>query len=50
MVKLNLDDNSANEMCMSQDEAKSLAKIGMILEEEFGSPCDIEWAILNVIN
>ncbi|XP_075215560.1 rifampicin phosphotransferase-like isoform X2 [Lycorma delicatula] len=46
IMKLNLNDTTANEICISQEEAKLLANIGGYLEEEFGSPCDIEWAIL----
>ena len=31
--------------CLSDEEAKAIAKLGKSLEEHFGVPQDVEWAI-----
>lgn len=37
--------NAATEACISDDEARALAKLGERVEKHFGAPQDIEWAI-----
>lgn len=38
-------DSASTEACISDDEARALAKMGERVENHFGSPQDIEWAI-----
>lgn len=52
----NLDDVSSSkvteflrkQLCLSDDNLLKLCEIGIFLQEAYGSPRDIEWAILNV--
>lgn len=42
-----LDEEMSNKLCLSNDNALKLAKLGIILEKFFGTPRDIEFAIAN---
>ncbi|AOL15690.1 phosphoenolpyruvate synthase [Sulfolobus sp. A20] len=44
-IEVELNDNEANSMSISDEEAIELAKLGLRIEEHYGKPMDIEWAI-----
>ncbi|TRM78943.1 phosphoenolpyruvate synthase, partial [Sulfolobus sp. D5] len=44
-IEVELNDNEANSMNISDEEAIELAKLGLRIEEHYGKPMDIEWAI-----
>jgi len=44
-VEVELSDNEANSISISDEEAIELAKLGLRIEEHYGRPMDIEWAI-----
>lgn len=37
-----------NELCLSEEQAVKLGKVGFMLEKLFGGPRDIEWAFFKV--
>lgn len=46
--RTNVDEDLANKLCITEEQAVRLGKIGVLLEKKFGNPRNIEWAILKV--
>ncbi|AHC51673.1 phosphoenolpyruvate synthase [Sulfolobus acidocaldarius SUSAZ] len=44
-VELKLDENEANSISITEEEAKELAKLALKVEQHYERPMDIEWAI-----
>jgi len=44
-VKIELDEKKANERVLSDEEIEELVKFGEVIEEHYGHPQDVEWAI-----
>lgn len=44
--KIDVPEDKKNAQVLSEDELKKLAKLGQIVEEHYGKPQDIEWAIM----
>ena len=45
VAEVEMSPEKASTLCLSDEEAKAVAKLGKILEEHFGVPQDVEWAI-----
>ena len=43
--KIELDNKKANSQCLTEDEIKALAELGIKIEKHYGKPQDIEWAV-----
>jgi phosphoenolpyruvate synthase/pyruvate phosphate dikinase len=43
-----LENEKVSQLCLTEDEALALGRLGVQLEQMFGGPRDIEWAISNV--
>ena len=43
--KVELDNLKANSQCLTEDEIKGLAELGIKIEEHYKKPQDIEWAV-----
>ena len=48
MVAELLDSDKVHQLCVSESEAVALGQLGVLLEQMFGGPRDIEWAIAEV--
>ncbi|MEM2023103.1 MAG: phosphoenolpyruvate synthase, partial [Archaeoglobaceae archaeon] len=46
-VKIELDPKKANERVLSDEEIKKLVEVGEAIENHYGTPQDVEWAIEN---
>lgn len=44
-----VNDNLRIQLCLTDEQLLRLCEIGIHLQDNYGSPRDIEWAILNVI-
>lgn len=45
-----LENEKVSQLCLSEEEALALGHLGVQLEQMFGGPRDIEWALLKVSN
>lgn len=43
-----IDDQLAQKLSITEDQAVLLGKVSVLLEKEFGNPRDIEWAFCKV--
>jgi phosphoenolpyruvate synthase/pyruvate phosphate dikinase len=43
-----LENEKVSQLCLTEDEALAVGCLGVQLEQVFGGPRDIEWAISNV--
>ena len=45
VVKEQIPKLQQSDFCISDDEAREIGRLGRILEDHFGTPQDLEWAI-----
>jgi phosphoenolpyruvate synthase/pyruvate phosphate dikinase len=43
-----LEDEQASQVCLSEEEALAVGHLGLQLEQMFGGPRDVEWAVSKV--